>query len=101
MRPASVMAQEFSRSTRGAPRPLQAFCDNPSFPRPPFFMRRTFLALLATLAIAGADADAQAPAARRPDPVALLAAAKQASGGAAWDPLRTQRSEVRLAVANV
>lgn len=51
---------------------------------------------------------AQAPAARgkaaeapKPDPVALLAGAKAASGGAAWDALRTQHSEVRLTVAGM
>jgi PDZ domain/Aspartyl protease len=37
----------------------------------------------------------------KPDPVAVLAAAKSASGGAAWDALRTQRSEVKLAAANL
>ena len=37
----------------------------------------------------------------KPDPVAVLAAAKSASGGAAWDALRTQRSEVKLAAANM
>ena len=51
---------------------------------------------------------AQTPAARgkaaeapKPDPVALLAGAKAASGGAAWDALRTQHSEVRLTVAGM
>jgi len=32
----------------------------------------------------------------RPDPAALLAQAKQATGGAAWDALRTQHSVVRI-----
>jgi len=50
-----------------------------------------FAALVAAL-----PASAQAPAAPKPDPAALLAAAKEASGGAAWDALRTQHSTVRL-----
>src|SRR5262249_40606381 len=32
----------------------------------------------------------------QPDPVALLAQAKAASGGAAWDALRTQHSKVNI-----
>ena len=46
-------------------------------------------------------AHAQPKPASRPDPVAVLAAAKNASGGAAWDALRTQRSEVKLTAANL
>ncbi len=45
-----------------------------------------------------------APAARvepKPDPVAVLMAAKSASGGAAWDGMKTQRSEVTLATGNI
>ncbi|MFO1313745.1 MAG: PDZ domain-containing protein [Burkholderiales bacterium] len=45
-----------------------------------------------------------APAARveaKPDPVAVLMAAKNASGGAAWDGMKTQRSEVTLATGNI
>lgn len=59
-------------------------------------------------ALSLAPAAAQTPAARgkaaepaKPDPVALLAAAKAASGGAAWDALRTQHSEVRLSAAGL
>jgi hypothetical protein len=69
--------------------------------------RRTFvrvfrLALLAAASLACAGlVHAQPKAAPKPDPVALLAAAKNASGGAAWDALRTQRSEVKLSVANL
>ncbi|MCC7325693.1 MAG: retropepsin-like domain-containing protein [Burkholderiales bacterium] len=46
-------------------------------------------------------AGAQAPGTAKPDPSALLAAAKAASGGAAWDALRTQFSQVRLSAANL
>jgi hypothetical protein len=57
------------------------------------------------LSLAAAYAGAQAPAARAPtpapDPTALLAAAKVASGGAAWDAMRTQHSTVKLAAANL
>jgi hypothetical protein len=62
--------------------------------------RRFVVLVAASLAWAGA-AHAQPKPAAQPDPVALLAAAKTASGGAAWDALRTQRSEVKLAVANL
>jgi hypothetical protein len=66
-------------------------------------MLRTFLALFLTLHAAGAAAQAPAPAraAAKADPIALLAAAKAASGGSAWDALRTQRSEVKLAAAGL
>jgi len=55
------------------------------------------------------EAPARAPAkaepaktdAPRPDPQALLAAAKAASGGAAWDALRTQHSVVKLGAAGL
>ena len=55
------------------------------------------------ISLAAAHAGAQAPAARAPapDPAALLAAAKVASGGAAWDAMRTQHSTVKLAAANL
>ena len=55
------------------------------------------------ISLAAAHAGAQAPAARAPapDPAALLAAAKAASGGAAWDAMRTQHSTVKLAAANL
>ena len=65
----------------------------------------SFLLLVAL--VVSVSAGAQAPAARakgeaaKPDPVALLAAAKAASGGAAWDALRTQHSEVRLSAAGL
>ncbi|MGL4648837.1 MAG: hypothetical protein ACRC1H_05470, partial [Caldilineaceae bacterium] len=62
-------------------------------------LRSLFVLLMALLA---AHASAQAPAAARsPDPVALLAAAKTASGGAAWDAMRSQYSQVKLAAANL
>ena len=70
-------------------------------------LRLSFLLplLLALLAVPVA---AQTPAARgkaaeapKPDPVTLLAGAKAASGGAAWDALRTQHSDVRLTVAGM
>jgi len=59
----------------------------------------SFLAL--TMTLIAAHAGAQTPAARAPDPGTLLAAAKVAAGGAAWDALRTQRSQVRLVAANL
>ncbi|MFO1412933.1 MAG: PDZ domain-containing protein [Burkholderiales bacterium] len=66
------------------------------------------LSLLVPLLAALSVAQAQTPAARgkaaeaaKPDPVALLAAAKAASGGAAWDALKTQHSEVRLTAAGL
>ena len=60
------------------------------------------LAVLVAASLACAPtAYAQPKPAAKPDPVALLAAAKDASGGAAWDALRTQRSEVKLSVANL
>ena len=46
-------------------------------------------------------ANAQAPAPRKPDPLALLADAKRESGGNAWDALRSQHSEVKLAAAGL
>lgn len=65
-------------------------------------IRLLALALLATLAFAtSAQAQTRAALAAKPDPVAVLAGAKAASGGAAWDALRTQRSEVTLATANI
>lgn len=39
--------------------------------------------------------------AAKPDPQALLAAAKAASGGSAWDALRTQHSVVKLGAAGL
>lgn len=74
-------------------------------PRP---LRNLVLPLLAALVAAGAGhAAAQAPAraapgaAANPDPAAVLAAAKAASGGAAWDALRSQHSIVKLRAAGV
>ena len=70
-------------------------------------LRLTFLLPL-LVALHVAPAPAQTPPARgkaadaaKPDPVALLDGAKAASGGAAWDALRNQRSEVRLTVAGM
>ena len=48
-----------------------------------------------------AKADATKSDASRPDPQALLLAAKAASGGAAWDALRTQHSVVKLGAAGL
>lgn len=54
---------------------------------------------------AAAKAPAKAEPAKadaaKPDPQALLAAAKAASGGAAWDALRTQHSTVKLGAAGL
>ena len=68
-------------------------------------LRLSLYAALATLsaghAVAQAPARAAAPvpAAAAPDPAAVLAAAKVASGGAAWDALKTQHSLVKLRAA--
>ncbi|HEX6944563.1 MAG TPA: PDZ domain-containing protein [Casimicrobiaceae bacterium] len=66
------------------------------------FLLPLLLALCAGPALAQTStAKGKGAEAARPDPVALLAAAKAASGGAAWDVLRTQHSEVRLTVAGM
>jgi hypothetical protein len=62
-----------------------------------------FLALLSlsfTLAFTS-SATAQNAATPRPDPIAILAAAKAASGGTAWDALRTQHSSVSIGTSGV
>jgi hypothetical protein len=59
------------------------------------------LALSACLALSTAVATAQNVATPRPDPLAILAAAKAASGGSAWDALRTQHSTVTINTAGV
>jgi PDZ domain/Aspartyl protease len=61
------------------------------------------LALCPALTVAQpAPAPAQKNAATpRPDPVAILAAAKAASGGAAWDALHTQHSTVTISTAGI
>ncbi len=46
-------------------------------------------------------ADSSAAEAAKPDANALLAAAKAASGGSAWDALRTQHSVVKLGAAGL
>jgi hypothetical protein len=51
---------------------------------------------LALLTAAFGKAAAQLGGAPPPDPVAVLAQAKAASGGAAWDALRTQHSKVSI-----
>jgi len=58
---------------------------------------------VAALAVVACHAVAQSPPAtpRAVDPRALLAAAKAASGGVAWDGLRSQHSEVKLAAAGL
>lgn len=74
-------------------------------------LRSLFVVAFSLLAV---HASAQAPAARSPapparshapaaapDPIALLAAAKAASGGAAWDAMKSQHSEVKLGAANL
>ena len=68
------------------------------------FDRLFAILAVASLVCASAAHAQPKPAAKpepKPDPVAVLAAAKTASGGAAWDALRTQRSEVKLAAANL
>lgn len=64
-------------------------------------IRLLALALSVTFAFCSSPATAQNAATPRPDPIAILAAAKVASGGAAWDALRTQHSSVRIATAGV
>jgi hypothetical protein len=67
-------------------------------------MRDTFLLrylLLIALCSIASHAGAQARAAAKPDPVVLLAAAKAASGGAAWDALKSQHSQVQLATGGL
>jgi hypothetical protein len=54
------------------------------------------LALAFVLSVASAGAPAQVGGAPPPDPAAVLAQAKSASGGAAWDALRTQHSKVTI-----
>ncbi len=56
--------------------------------------------VVALFPLAAGAALAQSSA-RAPDPAALLAAAKAASGGNAWDALKTQRSQVSLRAANL
>jgi hypothetical protein len=53
------------------------------------------------LALGASPATAQNVATPRPDPVAILAAAKAASGGSSWDALRTQHSKVSISTAGV
>jgi len=53
------------------------------------------------LAAAASMACAQSAATRRPDPHAVLAAAKAATGGAAWDSLRSQHSKVTLTTSGL
>jgi PDZ domain len=59
------------------------------------------LALAAALTLCSSFASAQNAASPRPDPIAILDAAKAASGGSAWDALRTQRSSVTINTAGV
>ena len=59
------------------------------------------IALAAMFALCAGLALAQNAATPRPDPVAILAAAKVASGGAAWDALRTQHSKVTISAAGI
>ena len=66
------------------------------------FHRLAVIIAAASLAcVSAAVAQPKAAAVVKPDPVAVLAAAKSASGGAAWDALRTQRSEVKLGAAGL
>jgi hypothetical protein len=61
-------------------------------------LRSVFLLAMFVLA---SHVEAQPRAAGKPDPAVLLAAAKAASGGAAWDALKSQHSEVRLAAGGL
>jgi membrane-associated protease RseP (regulator of RpoE activity) len=63
-------------------------------------MRRLVSHIFAfAIAALGATAFAQAPATGTPDPAAILAKAKAASGGANWDRFATQHSKVRVFTA--
>ncbi len=53
------------------------------------------------MALCSPFAPAQNAATPRPDPLAILDAAKAASGGSAWDSLRTQHSTVSIGTAGV
>jgi len=72
-------------------------------PFPPDFTFRSLagLALSCALALCAPFSVAQNVATPRPDPIAILAAAKAASGGAAWDALSTQHSTVTINTAGV
>ncbi|MEO8344519.1 MAG: aspartyl protease family protein [Betaproteobacteria bacterium] len=59
------------------------------------------VALAAAFALGASLAFAQNAATPRPDATAILAAAKVASGGAAWDALRTQHSKVTISAAGI
>ncbi len=66
----------------------------------PFALYGRFL-MAALLTLCSPFAPAQNVATPRPDPVAILEAAKAASGGSAWDLLRTQHSTVSIGTAGV
>lgn len=57
--------------------------------------------MAAVMALCTPFAAAQNAATPRPDPLAILEAAKAASGGSAWDSLRTQHSTVSISTAGV
>ncbi len=59
------------------------------------------LSLLFAIAACSSWTSAQNAATPRPDPIAILDAAKAASGGAAWNALRTQHSNVSISTAGV
>ncbi len=59
------------------------------------------VALAATLTLGAPLALAQNAATPRPDAQKILAAAKAASGGAAWDALRTQHSKTTISTAGI
>ena len=66
----------------------------------PFALSGRFL-MAVVVALCSPFALAQNVATPRPDPVAILDAAKTASGGSAWDSLRTQHSTVSIGTAGV
>ena len=73
---------------------------NPSVPAESLSLRSLFVVALTIVAL-HAGAQVPTPTPRAPDPTTLLAAAKAASGGATWDGLRSQHSQVKLAAANL
>ncbi|HEY5309428.1 MAG TPA: hypothetical protein VIK97_13025, partial [Casimicrobiaceae bacterium] len=68
----------------------------------PFLARNPArFSLVIALTLGASLAAAQNVATPRPDPIAILAAAKDASGGTAWDTLRTQHSKVTIDTAGI
>ena len=92
-------------ATHGMPRQGVPYTQDPMQPlrspmSRPFALSGRFL-MAVVLALFSPLALAQNAATPRPDPIAILDAAKAASGGSAWDSLRTQHSRVSISAAGV